>query len=215
MKFLVIVIAVLATAAAAPQGAEKSVKCEDKNIMCPGYKDRCDSDEAIKRDCHLTCGTCTADTAAAAGSGEREKCENQSDKTSKCEYAEGKEGSSCTCMEIVLPTKVVGTKIRCNAKKPCAGANTVCKTYRCKCDEENGFFDLGFKGTHCLPHSKLPLGNRCDYKPKGPFQGTQCADKNSMCKGYGCNCKPGYNNKKTATGNQCVESKYYKPKQSE
>merc|ERR1712168_922060 len=79
---------------------------------------------------------------------------------------------------------------RCRASSECGGANTECKTYRCKCKEEEGFYE---QNGQCLPINELFPGTRCDKKGnKGKNQGNECADPNSHCRGYGCLCDKGY-----------------------
>jgi len=78
----------------------------------------------------------------------------------------------------------------CRASSECGGANTECKTYRCKCKEDEGFYK---QNGQCLPINELFPGTRCDKKGrKGKNQDERCAGLNNWCRGYGCLCDKGY-----------------------
>jgi len=90
---------------------------------------------------------------------------------------------------------------RCRASSECGGANTECKTYRCKCKEDEGFYK---QNGQCLAIKELFPGTRCDKKGrKGKNQEERCAGLNNWCRGYGCLCDKGY--KVTADKRGCIK----------
>merc|ERR1712168_951296 len=91
----------------------------------------------------------------------------------------------------IKPTPIKPTPIKpgkplrkyCRASSECGGANTECKTYRCKCKEDEGFYE---QNGQCLPINELFPGTRCDEKGnKGKNQDREFSIRGLGHIGYG------------------------------